>query len=249
MTAGTYVQEFAKTAAAKPDRDIETLKAELLAIDSARNSLYSIEAHSAAQLEARAHKLRHDLKFADKPYRRLSLEPLGWWKRWHMTPIFAIYTLYQSTMSICSPESWKVKEEGQAWYDPKLPEPLEKIYRKHAWNLPRNTLYTSTFQGVIPKSVKEAIEEARPLFTTDVNGATRIYLIGEADWKTKQMPLPPVPAFIDPLVVGWDSRDLWLISHFDLTPLERYVMEEFPALPDRTNNMMLPGRKIVEREL
>lgn len=248
MTAGTYVQEFAKTAVENPDRDIETLKAELLAVDSAKNSLYSIEAHSAAQLEARAHKLRHDLKFANKPYKRLSLEPLGWWKKWHATPIFAIYSLFQSTVSICSPDSWNVTEGNRQWLDPRLPGPLEEIYRKHANNLPRNTLYTSTFQGVIPKSVKEAIAEAKPFFT-EGNGPTRIYLIGEADWKTKQMPLPPVPAFIDPLVVGWDERDLWLISHFDLTPLERYVMEEFPALPDRTNNMMLPGRKIVEKEL
>jgi hypothetical protein len=249
MATGTYVQEFAKTAVENPDRDIESLKAELLAVDSAKNSLYSIEAHSIAQLEARAHKLRHDLKFANKPYKRLSLEPLGWWKKWHMTPIFAIYSLYQSTVQICNPESYNTSRGRQAWLDPKLPEPLEEIYRKHAWSLPTNTLYTSTFQGVIPKSVKDAIVEAKPLFTPDGNGPTRIYLIGEADWKTKQMPLPPVPAFIDPLVVGWDERDLWLISHFDLTPLERYVMEEFPALPDRMNNMMLPGRKIVEKEL
>lgn len=248
MGKASPVEQYAALGKEVPYRPKEEIKAELTAITSARESLYSVELHEAQKLDAQAHKLRRDMQFAGTTYKRLSLEPLKW-ARWQEAPIFAIYSLYEPTMSICHPESWEVRNTGASWMNVKLPQPIRDIYYKHAVNLRRDIRFTSTFQGIIPKSVKEGIEVAKPMFTLDGGSSkTNIFLIGEGQWVRNQMEPEPLRRF-DPLVVGWDGEELWLINHFNLTPLERYVIEEFPALPAGTEQMALPAKSIVEKEL
>jgi hypothetical protein len=184
-------------------------------------------------------------------YKRLSLEPLNWRSNWRGYPTFALYSLHSPAMVLRSDRAVR-NNQGRWLFEPKdLPEPITEIYHKHQQRLTDGRI-TTHFQGIIPKSVREDIKKAEPFFTeqydgkAQVGGKTQIYLIGEAKWVEGAEPEPPkVPWHLrlDPLVVGWDGSDLWLISHFDLTSIERYMMDEFPALPAHTDLMALPKQK------
>lgn len=241
----SLVEKFAQSAIEVPYRPKEEIKAELVAVTSARASLYSVEAHEAKKLDARAHRLRRDLQFAGTTYKRLSLEPLTWRKGYPGYPAFAMYSLFEPAMILRSPFSNTVRNGRANAIEPSLPEGLRKVYDNHTRLLAQDRIIASTFQGVIPRNVREAIEVAKPFFTEESYASPKVYIIGEADWVESAEPRP-IRRF-DPLVVGWDGSDLWLIAHFDLTPLERYVVEEFPALPEHTDSMRLPG--IVEKEI
>jgi hypothetical protein len=82
--------------------------------------------------------------------------------------------------------------------------------------------------------VRPKIKEALELFKLQTNHGQvidHVYLMAEVkhwDTSVEIKPRPP-RVWLDPLVVGWDGLDLWLITSFDMTPLERYVTKEFPA--------------------
>lgn len=247
------VFRFAQTAVALAEREEETVNSELVAVSLARDSMFGLEKIAAATLDLQAHRLRREAKFAGTGYKRLSLEPFKWIKRGAMTdyPVFAIYSLDNPEMIIRSADA--VRENGGEWMplpsNPQAPSPLPQKIKDAYWPYQRrrwgNWRITSTFQGVIPKTVREEIRTALPLFTTpgDSSVQTRpnIFVVGEAQWVEGVEPQRPKVRHWDPLVVGWDGEDLWLISHFDLTDVERYMIEEFPALPEHTNNMVLPS--------
>lgn len=78
------------------------------------------------------------------------------------------------------------------------------------------------FNALIPTKVRKEIEEARKTFNKS------IYLIGEADkWTLKEeVKVTPVRP-VDPLVIGVKGMKAFLISSFDLAPVEDMVIREF----------------------
>jgi hypothetical protein len=75
----------------------------------------------------------------------------------------------------------------------------------------------ATFAGLIPADVKREIQYAKGLGVFE-----EIFILAEVtDWKVE------VSRQGDPLVVGFDGRNFWLIATFDTTTLERYVYDEF----------------------
>jgi hypothetical protein len=83
------------------------------------------------------------------------------------------------------------------------------------------------WQGVIPTEARAKIREAEALGVFD-----GIYLLAETDrseWnvRTRIRPFERPRLQFDPLVVGYKDNQLWLITKFDPTTVEKYVAEEF----------------------
>jgi|SRR3989344_526002 len=99
---------------------------------------------------------------------------------------------------------------------------------RHVVSLPRekfgeyqhlhNMQVYSEFNGLIPLETKQKVERSKILFGNEV------YIIGEIkpeDWNVQVMPK-------DPLIIGIKEHDkVYLVDHFNTTPLENYVSQEF----------------------
>jgi len=119
--------------------------------------------------------------------------------------------------------------------EPKLPKVIQNHYDYVRGNLTkgnlddwgRNVKYrsierTTYFKGGIPDKVKEEISKARKSFGED------IYLVANAEgWKKKDKAIPP--RNVDPLVIGVKGDHTYLITAFDMTPLEEAVKTEFTS--------------------
>lgn len=238
------ILELSKTARPIEPRDPNLITAQILATDSARESLLGIERQSKVKLEQQAARLRRDLKFMDTPYMRLSLEPLTWTRGYGagIRPVFATYTLTDPVMTIRTRQAVQTSgggflAHGASVEGPGLPDQIAECYRKVHQTL--GDRIKSTFVGIIPTEAKEAIKTATPLFSERIQGRPDIYIIAEGQWVVDKEPVPEQPRRWDPLVVGWDGMDLWLIAHFDLSSLEDYVIKEFPALPPGPEQLRL----------
>ncbi len=93
---------------------------------------------------------------------------------------------------------------------------MQDRVRRKSWS---SLTWESKFVGIIPDDTKAKIKAARADFADKT-----IYLLAEADWSEKYIEAPKV----DPLVVGIKDGRMYLIDHFDLTTLEKYVMMEMP---------------------
>lgn len=231
----TTLLEQAKATAVLPEQKTEEqLDAEISALRSANESLFGIERISKDALYNATFRLSQDKKFLGTGYKRLSLEPLKWSVgRLQPRPVFALYAINDPVMTISNYKIGHVSSPGN------FPVKLEQIYRVHgdALGNPERRIVTisSTFMGVIPAEVRPAIKKAIEQFKEVASSGSiinRVYIMAEAkNWQTKVKAIPPPPlVWLDPLVVGWDGMDLWLVTSFDLTPLENYVAKEFPAL-------------------
>jgi len=75
---------------------------------------------------------------------------------------------------------------------------------------------TATFKGAIPADVKEEIEKAKQ------SGVFKqIFLVAETEMKQGS----------DPLVVGWDGANHWLIKPFATTSVEQMMADKFTTKP------------------
>lgn len=87
-----------------------------------------------------------------------------------------------------------------------------------SWDLNEYREIVARFEGFIPDSVREKISTATPVF------GNNIFIVAEVkEWRSE-------PTFIarrDPLVIGWDGANCWLIDAFDVTPLEALIRSEF----------------------
>jgi hypothetical protein len=77
-----------------------------------------------------------------------------------------------------------------------------------------------TYAGGIPASTMEKIEKAKKKFASVHVAAPGKNFKHSSDEDTHAN-------YDDPLVVGWDGYDLWLIDRFDLAPLEKLLATEF----------------------
>jgi hypothetical protein len=112
------------------------------------------------------------------------------------------------------------------WYNhritPALPVPLRDCYddvmtrlrnRSQARNVAVHA--TARFDGAIPDDVRRVIIASRSQFQD-------IRVLAEVEaWKIEETELPALRT--DPLVIGYDGEEFWLLAAFDLTPLEEAV--------------------------
>lgn len=78
--------------------------------------------------------------------------------------------------------------------------------------------------GLIPEPTRKKIKEAETQFE-------RVFIATEMkpeNWELKVTPAPVIKYHDpDPLVLGFDGKNLWIIDQFDLTPTEQYIKDEF----------------------
>ena len=89
----------------------------------------------------------------------------------------------------------------------------------------RSATFSVVLNAVIPKQTKARIQAAKRDFQRRSWGtltAENIFILMEVhEWQLDNVSL----LHPDPLVVGYKHGSLWLIDHFDETPLEEYIKE------------------------
>lgn len=107
---------------------------------------------------------------------------------------------------------------------PALPVPLRGCYddvlRKLREKRARRNVEVRasvTFTGVIPEDVRRTIARVQQSFKD-------IRVLAEVEhWQLEETELPALNT--DPLVIGYDGHEFWLLAVFDITPLEDAVRQ------------------------
>jgi len=217
------IQREIDEAAAAEKRLPEVLKGLLPVEEQAREQ---IETHVKGLTE-RAVALKPIIDLGTK-YKQVSLEPLTWVGKDRL-PLLVVFTLNEPRFVLRSWYPIGLNGGSAEISSPNLPEEVINCYRpmlremaaSHGYFTGERTL-TCTFSGVIPASVKANIAKARGDF------GENIFIIAEAGQWQKVTETRE-----DPLVVGFDGHNLWLIDMFDVTPAEQ-AMAHYPVGP--TNN-------------
>jgi len=99
------------------------------------------------------------------------------------------------------------------------------------WLCPwQRLVITAEFDGILPKETREKARAAKDHFDN-------LYLIVDQQnrWKSTLLP-DPRPRALDPLLIGelkWgQQRKFFVVDHFELTAAEKYLTDEFAAMPD-----------------
>jgi hypothetical protein len=188
-------------------------------------------AQQVGELEKQKVKLRNQINYNGLP--KLSLEPLKWRDK-NGWPRLALFGLESPVCSLRVEGYWSDKWFRSEWkpyskiYSGMPTELLQyyddvkqKLYDLCAQHKADVTLRCS-YSGVFPLSTRHKIHDNMDKFK-------RLYLLTEAtDWQVVMTEKPkPTLELADPLLVGWDGESLWLIDHFELTPIERLIAAEF----------------------
>lgn len=220
-----YTKKFASLAVNPRKRSKASLVRQIEGLEGLANNLFGIEEMNKDIITTKLGVAKLALASEGSEYPVLSIEPLTWTRRvgTKTDPVFAVFSLTSPIMSLTrrvTRSGWPRRWESSV--TPKLPEAIERIYRVHVTNKSRDCQVTMTarFNGVFPQEVREKIIKATSVFKQK-----DIFVIAEVNWNTKITPLPKP----DPLVVAWDGQALRLIAQFDLTPIEKYFVKEFPG--------------------
>lgn len=208
-------------------------------------ALFGFEANAKPVIQAHVGKLRKErerLQNLSKygQFGCLDTSPLKW-RDASGYPRLVVLSLDSPRfeLSVVCKQGWRVDSRSgndvkmtqrKSFVFPKLPKVIACCYRDVLERLvatakeSRKSQFLATeYNGVIPDQTREKIHEALKQFSG-------VFLIAEAkNWsltekKPKQMPRPNRG---DPIVVGFDGSNLWVIDSFDLTPIERLVKSEF----------------------
>lgn len=223
----------AKTIAGKVAREIKSAQ-------YTRKHLFGIEEHAKGELDLmietlKAKKSKYDsLRKYKLPC--VDLEVFSWrWKNGY--PKLAIIGLDSPKVSIevRARRNYNGRNSYTGSSSPRLPDLVMARYKDVVANLTeqakvrrKTIILETTFTGIIPSATREKILQAKKTFK-------EVYIVAEAPadkWKireeeAKEPRRKPSPPNYDPLVVGWDGSNLWLVDQFNLTSLENLVKSEF----------------------
>lgn len=147
------------------------------------------------------------------------LRPVLGWRNSDGMPTLAPFSVERDTFTF-SLNQWR-----PSTISPELPTPLRGCYDDVVRLLHKRrnghdnveVRATARFDGVIPDDVRRMIVTARPQFKD-------IRILAEVEaWKIEETELPALRA--DPLVIGYDGEEFWLLAAFDITPLEDVVRQ------------------------
>ncbi len=214
----------------KVERSTAAAKERLVNLLGFERSAIPVIERQVRRLEEERERLLRVQEFGQLPW--LSLEPLTWRDKrgW---PRLVVLSL-NSPRFVLTGKVERNTSTGYTRYltkiEPSLPKPIEACYRDVLSTLrkqakkERSTITLATeYKGVIPPDVRKKIlaaQNAKPAF----NGIFIIAEVGE--WAMTKVAAPKLkPREADPLVVGFDGANLWIIAKFDLTPVESLMLE------------------------
>ncbi|TAN58354.1 hypothetical protein EPN15_01325 [Patescibacteria group bacterium] len=225
----------------------------LLGIEgSARNDI----ADHFAALKFECAQLRSQIVFGTR-YHLLSMEPLKWRDKngWPRLVVFGVDSPYFEIRTrpyfgdfifdcfVAKIQDHTVKTEKKCGMKTvinferrALPDVIQSCYSDVLHKLERMSTWdgrgirskffglSCRFEGLIPKDIRQKIVEARELFK-------EIFVIaepGKIEITETEVILPVHPG--DPLVVGFDGNQLWLIADFETTPVEEAMIFSPPIM-------------------
>lgn len=201
----------------------ESVTAAIKGAELLRGSLLGFERDAEAQLDrhiASLERKKQALSNGMANYRKFAtLDMLRW--RSNGMPRLVLF-------SPNSPDFAFVSRWNTAEIRPGLPGGLEACYEDVCRKVARKTgtafwktssvTVSCSYTGVVPDETRKKIETAQKQFAN-------VFIMAEATkWTTTE---ERQPILADPLVVGWDGADLWLIDQFDLTPIEKLIASEY----------------------
>jgi len=137
-------------------------------------------------------------------------------------PNLAIYSLdnpvFHFSYQIWLARSQKIEKMGIS-FNHEIPPIFEKQFRYLlGYTLSSESYiegsFESRFVGLIPKDVKQDIQNAKETFGNE------IYLVAEAKWDAKPFSVD------DPLIIGVVKDSCFLISQFNTTPMEEKAIKK-----------------------
>lgn len=141
----------------------------------------------------------------------LDLEPLKWRNEKDL-PHLVLFSLNDPVFYI------KCEPYHHSEIYPVVPEQIEKCYddirrRYYRYSQLNDTYHKiqCSFKGLIPLETKEKIKKYKDLFE-------EIFIIAEPEWESASTDE-------DPLIVGWDGFNLWLVDKFDVSSIEEKMLE------------------------
>jgi len=206
---------------------IESFQSAMLPIEQ-----LSDEKVNAARVEAvRLSKRLTDIEKLHQ-YATFSTEPLMWRNRFGF-PRLAVFNLnspYVALSVVASQPDWRGRRTWKRATTPTYPKLILDCYTDvhaammlRAKEIKKSIHLKAQFEGLIPTEVKEKIAAAKPHFK-------EMFLVAETpSWKVETVAIPPPNR--DPLIVGFDGHNLWLVAAFETTPLERYIQDEWSLEP------------------
>ena len=212
--------------------EIENADVELEHVREAISQLLPIEARARTRLQAREKELMRETVMKangaqGQGYLPFPLESLTWRNK-HGYPRLAVFSLSNPKMSmgILRSEHWSGTSYRIAESSPiNLTREMKSTYkdvmtmlREKAKENRKSYTISVMFDGVIPTDVKQAIKEAKPAFK-------QLWVVAEAKKWSLKASEPQVIRRSDPLVVGYDGFNYWIVAAFDTTPIEKYVEE------------------------
>ena len=106
---------------------------------------------------------------------------------------------------------------------------LLKLEQMSIWDSRKRTStafsLSCRFEGLIPQDIRQKIVEAQRSFKE----VFVIAEVGEIKITERKIALP-IPAGRDPLAVGFDGSQLWLIADFETTPVEEAMIFSPPTM-------------------
>ncbi|MFA6429403.1 MAG: hypothetical protein WCV84_02790 [Patescibacteria group bacterium] len=228
LTTKMSEQEIATRTSAR-----ERAKADVARLEQMLKGLLPVERRMRPMIEAKKvelNKLITRLGSPDrlKQYPSFSLEPLTW-RDEHGYPRLAVFSLNSpdfelrvvgerhSSVNFTTKLVWRPSH-----HKPRLPKAMADCYtdvltrlKTMAKKSEKAIRLRAEFAALIPPEVKDKIQQAKKHFRDE------IFIVAEVrDWSLTKT---AVPRPSDPLVVGFDGTNCWLIAAFDTTPLEELI--------------------------
>jgi hypothetical protein len=204
-------------------------------------NIYGLETLVLPMLKE-ARNLQHrriKLKYGPE-YRPISLDALRSYRTKQGWPAIAIFSLDMPRFEISlqatawrSRQTRKFTRPDHVKFTPDLPPALTDCFDDVIMRMQRYVqrdfggyslmdgpiVLAAEYRGLIPLDIKEKIVKASTIFS-------QIFILAEPMGWSLHMPAV-LPA--DPLVVGWDGKELWFIAEYDTTPVEDALLTEGPA--------------------
>lgn len=217
---------------AAPTRVTE-IGALIVKAEERKRTLFGVEKNVVAPLNAKIKEL-HDEKerfsclsrFGQFPQLDLSSLSL---RDEHGWPRVALIGLDSPKVQFAVIGTYGNLNQWSRRFQPTLPKPLRDCYmdvmealRKLAIEKKQSAFLATEYVGLIPESTRQKIITAKESFD-------EVFILAEVeDWDLSFETVPkPRPRKVDPLIVGFDGKNLWVVDHFDLTPVEQYIKDEF----------------------
>lgn len=215
--------------APRPPMDMAMIDAVIRKAKAQMKNMYGFEGAAKNAIYARINELeilKLEPQFAD--YRRFATLDMLKWRDRNGYPNIALFSLDSPRFEI--KVSWIDDKGGEPRQIAHLPHHLRDCYNdvigwmwkkcKSEWTRISSATLSCEYKGVIPSEARDKIKKAVEAF-----GKDSVFIMAEGtDWAYRT---EPRPVLSDPLVVGWDGGNLWLVDQFDLTPVERLIASEF----------------------